>query len=102
MSKRKVPYYTETFRKEAVRKSEEPGMTAVIVARELGLNVNQIYNWRNQLKKYRGKQFNPEAGQNQAQQENARVRQLERQLAEVQEERDFLKKAAAYFAKVDE
>ena len=55
--KQNVPY-TEEYRKEAVRRSEEEGVTAIQVAKELGLHVNQIYNWRNQFKRLSDKQFN--------------------------------------------
>lgn len=32
--------YTEAFRKEAIRRSEQEGTTAVQVAKELGIHVN--------------------------------------------------------------
>ena len=38
--------YSEEFRREAIRRSEQPGNTAASVAKELGLHPGQIYNWR--------------------------------------------------------
>ena len=56
--KKQAAPYTESFRREAVRRSEEEGVTAIQVANELGIHVNQIYNWRNQFKRLSEKQFN--------------------------------------------
>jgi transposase len=49
-TKNKYNHYTEDFRREAVRRSDLPGASAVEVARELGIHPGQIYNWRRQYK----------------------------------------------------
>jgi len=95
--KQNVPY-TEAFRKEAVRRSEEEGVTAIQVAKELGLHVNQIYNWRNQFKRLSEKQFNSLNGVDYSKDESEEIRQLKREVKALKEERDFLKKATAYFS----
>ncbi len=41
--------YTEEFRREAVRRADQPGNTAASVAKELELHPGQIYNWRRQF-----------------------------------------------------
>jgi transposase len=105
MPKKKVSVpYTEAFRREAVRRSEEEGSNAVKVAKELGLHVNQIYNWRWQFKRLAknqkpGRQFHTMKGVDYSKDESEELRQLRRKNAELQEEVDFLKKATAYFAK---
>ena len=101
--KQSVPY-TESFRREAVRRSEEEGTNAVQVAKELGIHVNQIYNWRwqfNRLEKTKkpGKQFHTMKGVDYSKEESEELRKLRRKVAEQQEEIEFLKKATAYFAK---
>ena len=93
--------YTEAFRREAIRRSEEEGVTAVQVANELGIHVNQIYNWRNQYKRLSDKQFNSMEGVDYSKEEADEIRRLKREVKELKEERDFLKKATAYFAKTD-
>lgn len=93
-----VPY-TEAFRKEAVRRASEDGVTAVSVAKELGLHVNQIYNWKNQFTRLTEKQFNTMNGVDYSKNESEEIRKLKRQVADLKEECDFLKKATAYFAK---
>jgi len=95
--KQNVPY-TEAFRKEAVRRSEEEGVTAIQVAKELGLHVNQIYNWRNQFKRLSEKQFNSINGVDYSKDESEEIRRLQREVKALKEERDFLKKATAYFS----
>jgi len=93
--------YSESFRREAVRMADQPGRTAADVARELGIHPGQIYNWRTQFNKLSKKQFTVADGTNYSQEEAAEIRKLKKRVAELEEERDFLKKATAYFAKAD-
>lgn len=90
--------YTEAFRKEAIRRSEQEGVTAVQVANELGIHVNQIYNWRLQYRKLSGKQFATMNGVDYTKDESIELRRLKRKLKGLEEENAFLKKATAYFA----
>ena len=90
--------YTHAFRKEAVRRSEEEGMSAVKVAEELGIHVGQIYNWRNHFKRLSEKKSHTMDGVDYSKEARDEIRKLKHQVAELKEERDFLKKATAYFA----
>lgn len=101
MARRKTNSYPESFRREAVRMADQPDRTAADVARELGIHVGQIYNWRTQFNKLSKGQFTVADGTNYSQQENAEIRKLKKRVAELEQERDFLKKATAYFAKTD-
>ena len=101
MARKKTNAYPESFRKEAVRLADQPGRTATDVAKELGIHVGQIYNWRAQLNKLSKRQFTVADGTNYAKDESAEVRRLKKEIAQLKEERDFLKKATAYFAKAD-
>ncbi|MGI9286184.1 MAG: transposase [Pseudomonadales bacterium] len=49
MASEKTQAYTEEFRREAVKRSENEGNTTASVARELGVGAQQIYNWRRQF-----------------------------------------------------
>ena len=101
MARKKTKSYPETFRKEAVKLADLPDRTAADVARELGIHVGQIYNWRVQFNKLSKGQFTVADGTNYSVAEKAEIRQLKKDVAKLKEERDFLKKATAYFAQID-
>ncbi len=101
MARRKTKSYPESFRREAVRLADQPDRTATEVAKELGIHVGQIYNWRTQFNKLSKGQFTVADGTNYAKQETVEVRRLKKEIADLKQERDFLKKATAYFAKAD-
>lgn len=102
MARNKTKAYPESFRKEAVKMADLPDRTAADVARELGIHVGQIYNWRTQFNKLSKGQFTVSDGTNYSVTEKAEIRKLKKEVAKLKEERDFLKKATAYFAKIDE
>ena len=101
MARKKTKSYSEAYRREAVRLADLPDRTAADVARELGIHVGQIYNWRTQFNKLSKGQFTIADGTNYSVAEKAEIRKLKKEIAELKEERDFLKKATAYFAKGD-
>jgi len=102
MAKKKTKAYSESFRREAVRLADLPDRTAVDVAKELGIHVGQIYNWRTQFSKLSKGQFKVVDGVDYSKQESEELRRLKKENAQLRKERDFLKKATAYFAKDDE
>ena len=101
MARKKTKSYTEEFRRQAVSLADQQGKSAREVADELGIHVGQIYNWRTQFNKLSKKQFTVADGTNYSQEEKAEIRKLKKRVAELEQERDFLKKATAYFAKAD-
>lgn len=98
MQKRKT--YTREFKLEAVRLLERGDRPAADIARELGINRNQLYKWQEQLKT-QGEAAFPGHGRP-ANDKDAEIARLKKELERVQEERDILKKAAQYFAKESE
>lgn len=88
---------SKEFKLEAVRLLELGQKPATQLALELGIQRNQLYKWQAQLKK-RGEKAFRGAGQKPLA-EQSEVERLKRELKKVTEERDILKKAAAYFAK---
>jgi transposase len=93
---RKRKQFTSEFKREALRLMERSGKPAADLAREFGVRRNQLYKWKEQLDKRRTKAF-PGAGRQRGKADE--VTRLRRELERVREERDILKKAAAYFAK---
>lgn len=86
--------YTDEFRAEAVKQVIERGFTVVEVAARIGLPKHTLYDWVQRAKKAGVTGTSP-ADKSEA----AEVRRLKAELKRVTEERDILKKAAAYFAK---
>ena len=88
---------TADFREKAVRLAEESDKSLAQVARDLGVKYQTLYDWVSKARKVRARP--PGAAPELTAEEE--VRALRRQLEDVTQERDFLKKAAAYFAKVN-
>ena len=94
MTKRRK--FNAEFKREAVRLLETSQKHPSDLARELGVRCNQLYKWKDQLSR-RGEKAFPGHGHRSA--SNDEVARLRQELERVKEERDILKKAAAYFAK---
>jgi transposase len=82
--------YEEQFKREAVRFLEETGRPLVEVAEELKVSNQALSRWRKQYGTGVEEQLNPS--------EAAELRRLRREVEILRQERDFLKKATAYFA----
>ena len=95
MGKRKRKYDKE-FKIEAVRLATKSDRSTAEVARDLGIHPNLIYNWKESLAEDKDQAF---LGQGHLKQEAEEMRRLKRQLADIQEERDILKKALAIFSR---
>jgi transposase len=90
-------HHSREFKLAAVRLLELGEKSASELALELGIRRNQLYKWKEQLgskgeKAFRGPGRKPAS-------EESEVARLKRELEKVTEERDILKKAAAYFAR---
>ncbi len=86
--------FSAEFKREAVALTAQPDMSVAQVARDLGIGSNLLSRWRRELHADGVKAFR---GKGVARDEE--VARLKRELARVRRERDFLKDAAAYFAK---
>ncbi len=94
MSDRKRQRYTDSFKAEAVRLWVEGERSAAAVARDLGMRADLLRKWKQEHLAAGLVQDAPRELT-----DAERVRQLERELAVVRQERDFLKKATAFFAR---
>lgn len=88
--------FTREYKLEAVRLSAEGTKSVATVAAELGIDAHQLYRWRRAFEQGGVAAF-PGNGKTNSQDEE--LHQLRRKLKQVTEERDFLKKATAFFAK---
>jgi transposase len=87
--------YNSEFKTEAVRLVLN-GKSITDVASDLGINPNVLSRWR---REYLNDNKHAFPGKGHLRPEDERIRQLERQLRDVTEERDILKKAMAIFSK---
>ena len=86
--------FDRAFKLEAMRLISEEGRTAASVARDLGISANLLYRWKEQFQSDSQGSF---VGTGNLTAEQAEYRRLQRQLVDVTEERDILKKAISVF-----
>ena len=89
--------YTKQFKEEAVRLLETDPRPAADIARELGIEFSMLYRWKRELGS-KSPQVDTVA-EALLPDEREELRRLRREVAELREEREILKKATAFFAK---
>lgn len=87
--------HSREFKLEAVKQVVELGRPVSEVADSLGVNRNMLSAWKRQLLAEGALAFGGQSKRSEADEEIARLR---KELAIARQERDILKKAAAYFA----
>lgn len=95
MKKKERRSFTQEFKIEAVKLAENSDKSMEQIARELDVTSTMLYNWR---KKYGGSAVNNKTAGISLTAEQ-RIKQLELENARLREDRDILKKAAAFFLK---
>ena len=90
--------YTDEYKAEAVKQVLERGHLVTDVAQRLGLNKHSLYEWVKRAKAAEATTASV-ATLVSERAETKEIRQLRAELKRVTEERDVLKKAAAYFAR---
>jgi transposase len=86
--------YSAEFRDEAIKVVLASGRPIAGVARDIGVREGTLTNWVNNYRReHPGDEKPLEIS------ERARLRELEKENIELRMERDFLKKAASFFAK---
>ena len=83
--------YSEEFKVNAVQLVHASGRAVSDVARDLGINEALLYRWR--------AKYTPEGHLTPAATQEAELKRLRKELAELKMENDMLKKASAYFAR---
>ena len=92
--KKRYKRYSPEFKREALKRAAEEGVTDILVCEELGISTRQLRRWRDEFRLLGDDAF---PGQGHSRDEE--LTKLKRELAKVKQERDFLKDAAVYFAK---
>jgi transposase len=86
--------FSAEYKREAVAMVNTPGVTVNQIAAELGIGAGVLGRWCREL---RGRPEQAFVGNGRSRDEE--VGQLRRELARVTKERDFLREAAAFFAR---
>lgn len=89
--------YTREYKIEAVRLLQESGRSKAQIARELGIHDSLLTRWKAQLESRPAAEAFPGHGNVSSAEEE--IRRLRRENEALRQERDFLKKATAYFAR---
>ena len=90
--------YTDEFKEELVKKILDPKEKKSMkqIGMEYGLDASTLGTWRDQYLEYGIEGFSSRGRRNH---DKNRARDLEKELEELREENEILKKAAAFFAK---
>ena len=94
MTKKKYQRYSSEFKGLALKRASEDGVTDKEVCEDLGVSERQLRRWRDQFRLDGDEAF---PGLNRSQSEE--VAELKRKLKRAEQERDFLKDAAVFFAR---
>jgi transposase-like protein len=90
-------HFSPQFKAEAVQMVIATGRPIASVARDLGVHSATLGNWVNT---WRSEHPEPSAAQPADAGERARVKEMEQELRRLRMENEFLKKAAAFFARM--
>jgi transposase-like protein len=91
--------FSREFKLEAVRLLDEGKKPPAELARELGIRRNQLYKWKEATDQH-GEAVFPGQGRRCTRATAAEeITRLKRELTQVKEENEILKKAAAFFAR---
>ncbi len=89
--------YDPDFKKDAVNRVIRTGKSCAEVARELGLPPNMLARWRRQLL-VEADQNSPDTEELKPSELAEQLRQAHKELADLREQRDILKKALSIFS----
>lgn len=89
-------YYDQEFKVNAVRLAIEKKKPLAEIARNLGINKNMLWRWKQEFSQDPEQAF---PGKGHLPDKDEEIRQLRKALADVKEERDILKKVVTIFSK---
>ena len=91
--------YPLEFKISAVKMATDSDQATAQIARNLGVNVNTLYSW---ISNYSNSNKSNQNNITNNESSFEEIKRLKKDLALVKQERDLLKKAAAYFAKTSQ
>jgi|ERR1700690_890530 len=91
--------YTEEFKLEALELLKSSGKNSRQIERELGITAGMLLKWRDRYQVISKEADEVHLGPSDMEAARAEIRRLQHELAEVQEERDILKKVVNIFSR---
>ena len=88
--------YSAEFKREAVELTRQPGTSCRQIALDLGIAPNLLSRWKRELV---GRSASATAFSGSGTPRDQEIAALKRELSKVKKERDFLRDAAAFFAR---
>jgi len=99
MSERNYRKYSQEFKLEALELLRRGDKSAGQIERELGITPGLLVKWRARYQIVAREGQEPQIGPSDMEAAKAEIRRLQRELANVEEERDILKKALNIFSR---
>lgn len=95
---KKFQHHSDEFKREAVRLLKASGKTLHAQARELGVDPSTLWAWKDKID-HENDPVTERNAEGALLSKDEEIRRLKRENETLKEERDFLKKATAFFAK---
>jgi len=99
MSERKHRIYTQEFKLEALKLLKSSGKSGVQIERDLGITAGLLSKWRQLYQLAETEEGGTSLEPSDLEAAKREIRRLQRQLAEVEEEREILKKMVNIFSR---
>jgi transposase len=99
MDEKKNRTYTEEFKLEALALLKSSGKSAVQIERELGITAGMLTKWRDRYQVAKAEKGGTSLEPSDLEAAKCEIKSLQRQLAEVTEEREILKKTVSIFSR---
>ena len=90
--------YTKEFKRQACELVTKEGIKHAVVAQKLGISPVMLYRWIDEYNMYGEEAF---VGKGHQRSEDAALKRLRKENERLRQEVEILKKAAAYFAKLE-
>ena len=94
MTKKQYQRYSAEFKRHALKRASEDGVTDKDICEELGMSRRQLRRWRDQYRL-----LGDEAFPGLAVERDEEIAELKRRLKKAEQERDFLRDAVVFFAR---
>lgn len=98
MSEKHYRTYTEEFKREALELLKSSGKSASQLERELGITPGMLLKWRNRYQVVTTEKNEARLEASDTEAAKREIHRLERELKEVTEEREILKKVVSIFS----